>query len=137
VDTITTVGGINASVTTFTVSDVDGLSLDGLSPRLSAGNLIRVESEFMDVLSTTVPSNTVTVKRGVNGSTAAVHAQGVNVEVWQVEDTIRRVTARQAAMMYARRGAYDNINITDLAVQQYPSDLLSEMRGVLTTYVYD
>jgi hypothetical protein len=136
VDTITTIGGINASATSFTVSDVDGANLDGFTPRLSAGNLIQLENEWLDVLATNVTTNTVTVRRGVNGSTASAHALGTAVQVYQVEDDIRRVTARQAGMMYARRGAYDATNITDIGTQVYPSDLLAELRGVLNNYDY-
>ena len=136
VDTITTVGGINASVTTFTVTDVDGLNAYGLTPRLSAGALIRVGSEFMEVTATNITTNTVTVRRGVNGSTAAIHAEGATVAMFQVEDNIRRVVARQAAFLYARRGSYENASVTDMAVVSFPSDLLGELIGVMNSYAY-
>ena len=136
VDTITTVGGINASVTTFTVTDVDGLNAYGLTPRLSAGALIRVDSEFMEVTATNITTNTVTVRRGVNGSTAAIHAESATVAMFQVEDNIRRVVARQAAFLYARRGSYENASVTDMAVVSFPSDLLGELIGVMNSYAY-
>lgn len=136
VDTITTVGGINASVTSFTVVDVDGARPNGITPRLSAGNVILVDDELMHVSATNTTTNTVTVQRGVNGTAAAAHAQGTAVEVYSVDTTIQRVTARQAALLYARRGAFEVTSITDVGVTSYPQDLLTEMRAALQQFAY-
>lgn len=127
---------VSTTATTFTVADVDGAGLDGFTPRLSAGNLIRVDDEIMEVTATTVATNTVAVRRGVNGSTAATHLISSAVEVWQTDENIRRVTARQAAFLYARRGAFEAQNITDMGTVTYPSDLLAELRGVLQGFQY-
>lgn len=133
VDVITLVG-INSSVTSFTVTDVDGINDYGITPRLSIGALIRVDSEYMEV--TGVSSNTLTVRRGVNGTTAAAHLIGATVAMFQVEDNIRRVVARQAAFIYARRSSYENASVSDLAVVSFPSDLLGELKGVVHSYAY-
>jgi hypothetical protein len=127
---------VSTSATTFTVADVDGADEYGFTPRLSAGNLIKVDSEIMEVTATNVTTNTVTVRRGVNGTTAATHLISAAVSTWQTEDNIRRVTARQAGMLYARRGAYEQQTITDVGVITYPADLLAELRGVLQGYQY-
>jgi hypothetical protein len=127
---------ISTSATTFTVADVDGADEYGFAPRISAGNLIKIDSEIMEVIATTVATNTVTVRRGANGTTAATHLIAAPVSTWQTEDTIRRVTARQAGMLYARRGAYEQQTITDVGVITYPADLLAELRGVLQGYQY-
>jgi hypothetical protein len=127
---------ISTSATTFTVADVDGADEYGFAPRISAGNLIKIDSEIMEVIATTVATNTVTVRRGANGTTAATHLIAAPVSTWQTEDTIRRVTARQAGMLYARRGAYEQQMITDVGVITYPADLLAELRGVLQGYQY-
>lgn len=127
---------INASVTTLTVADIDGSDPMGRTPRLSAGNLIRIDSEYMDVLSTDTATNIATVQRGMNGTTAAAHTTGADVEVWQVEDSIRRVTARQAAALYARIGSYEEKTITEIGLIAYPKDLLAELRAVLQGYAY-
>ena len=119
---------------TFTVADVDGADAYGRTPRISAGNLLRIDTEFFEVISTNSGSNTVTVRRGANGSTAATHLIGADVEVWQVEEPIKRAVARQASFMYARKGTYESAMITDLGMIQFPADLLSEVYGVVQGY---
>lgn len=75
-DEVEDAGGINASVTTVTVSNVDGSNIDNDSPRFSAGMLIKVESEWMEVTAATNSTiDSLTVKRGARGSTAATHAK--------------------------------------------------------------
>lgn len=127
---------VSASATTLTVADVDGADEYGFTPRLSAGNLIKIDTELLEVTATNTSSNVVTVRRGANGTTAATHLIAAPVSVWRTEDGIRRVTARQAGMLYARRGAYEQQTITDVGVVTYPADLLAELRGVLQGYQY-
>lgn len=125
---------INATVTTLTVADADGEDLDGFIPRFSQGNLIQIGTELMDVLN--ISGNTLTVKRGVNGTTAAAHTSGDDVKVYQVPETVRRITARQAALLYTRRGAFQVESLDGVGVITYPQDLLSELRGVLQEFQY-
>lgn len=127
---------VTDTATTFTVADVDGADPYGFTPRISAGNLVKIDSEIMEVIATTVATNTVTVRRGVNGTTAAAHLIAAPVSTWQTDDNVRRVTARQAGLLYARRGAYEQQQITDVGVITYPADLLAELRGVLQGYQY-
>jgi hypothetical protein len=127
---------VNTTATTFTVADVDGANAQGYSPRISAGNLLKVDSEYMEVTATNITTNVITVIRGANGSTAAAHLIAAPVSVWQVEDNIKRVTARQAGLLYARRGAFETANITEIGIIQYPVDLLAELRGVVQGYGY-
>lgn len=130
------VGNITASVTSLTVADVDGGDLYGQTPRISAGNLLRIGTEYLEVLATNTTTNVVTVRRGVNGSTAAAHTTGDDVEVWQVEESLLRI-ARQVAFMYARRGAFESSTVTDFGVVNFPSDILSEIRGIMQGFAYD
>jgi hypothetical protein len=125
--------GIDASVTTLTVDDVDGDNPYGESPRISAGNVIQIDTEWMDVIATDTLTNTVTVIRGVNGSTAAAHSMGAAVSVYLVDENIRRI-ARQAAFSYARIGAFDTTRITDFSTIQFPSDLLQEIADLLQMF---
>lgn len=134
VDTITTVGGINASATSFTVADVDGDDTNGFAPRISAGNMLQIGSEWMDVISTVTGTNTVTVKRGVNGSTAASHAQGAAVSTYQVDDAVRRIVVRQCAFQYARKGAFDSVRHDGFQTITFPTDLLDEVNALLSLF---
>lgn len=127
---------VSTTATSLTVADADGADTYGFTPRLSAGNLIKIDSELMEVTATNTTTNVISVRRGVNGSTAATHLNAAPVSTWSTEDNIRRVTARQAGLLYARRGAYEQQQITDIGVITYPADLLLELRGVLQGYQY-
>jgi len=73
----------------------------------------------------------------VNGTVAAAHTAEDAVATWAVDRTIARAVARQAGMMYARRGAYE-VRSTDGVGGDvvFPRDLLHEVRQVLTAYQY-
>lgn len=135
-DDVTDGGGINATVTTITVADADGKDPFGDVPRFSAGQLIRVDDEYMDVLDTNATANTLTVLRGVNGTTAAAHANGADIDVYQVDHIVRRATARQAAMLVARRGAFQQEEFDGARVTSYPPDLLTELADIVMAYQY-
>jgi hypothetical protein len=138
IDNVTTTA-VTPSATSFTVADVDGADPDGFSPRLSAGHLIRFgsASEINEVTGTT-GTNTAQMRRAVNGSSApsADYAIGTAVQVWQTEDVIRRVVARQAALMYARQGAFQVETLDGVGSISYPQDLLTELSSVLNEYQY-
>lgn len=129
---------VSASATAITVADVDAPDAYGITPAISTGNLIMVDSELMLVTATNTSTNVVTVTRGVNGSTAATHLINANVQVWQVEPDISRVVARQAGLLYARFGAYTTIETNGMGgVTKYPDDMLQELYGTLQQFVYD
>lgn len=65
-----------------------------------AGHIIRVDNELMRV--TNVVTNTLTVDRGWNGSTAATHLTGVTAYIWRAQADIIRATLIQAARLYRR-----------------------------------
>jgi hypothetical protein len=125
--------GINASVTTLTVADVDGDNPYGEAPRISAGNVIQIDTEWMDVIATNITTNTVTVVRGVNGSTAAAHLVDAPVSVYLVDESIRRI-CRQAAFQYSRIGAFDTSRISDFSTLQFPEDFLQEVKDLLNLF---
>jgi hypothetical protein len=136
VDDVADIAGINATDTTVTVADADGADLDGFTPRFSAGNLIQIGSEWLEVLAVDTDHDTLTVRRGVNGSTAAAHALGADISVYRVDERIRRVAIRQSSMLYARRGSYQVETLDGVGVVSYPQDLLNELKGVLTEFQY-
>jgi len=126
--------GIAANVTSLTVADVDGDDPNGLAPRISRGALLKIDSEFLLATATATATNIVTVKRGMLGTTAAAHLIAAPVYIYQVEEPIRRVTARQAGLMQARRGAYQEQTFDGVGVISYPRDLLGELQAVLQEY---
>lgn len=126
---------ITDSATALTVADVDGLDAMNRTPRLSPGNLVKVNSEIMEVLGTNTSTNVFTARRGVRGTTAAAHTAGATVYTWNVQEDIRDTCARQAAAMYARLGAFESSVVSELGQVNYPPDLLQELLGTLQGYV--
>jgi hypothetical protein len=125
-------GGITDSATSFAVTNVAAANENGYAPCLSEGNLLQIESEWLEVVS--ISSNTLTVKRGVNGSTAAAHAAGVAIYTYAVDEAIKRATYRQAAFQYARIGAYDGTKNTGGASAEFAPDVLAEFGALLSLF---
>lgn len=125
---------INADVTAIPIDDAGAEDGRLIGDRYSYGTLIRVDDEMMLVLEVNTSTNDLTVQRGVNGSAAAAHLIDAEVELYEVEDTIRRITARQAALLYARRGAFESQTVDGFGVTTYPQDLLLELRATLGRY---
>lgn len=111
--------------TTFDVTAGQGV-------RFSPGNMILVESEYMEI--TTVATDTLTVTRAYNGSTVAGHAIGVAVAILQIPEDIQRVTARQADLLFSRLGSFDVQQLTQVGVIQYPQDLTLELENTISNY---
>ena len=125
---------ITAAALTGTVEDANGTDPFGFTPRFSPGALVKIDSEYMELTAVNTTTNVLTWRRGVHGTTAAAHLSAASVQVWQVEDSIRRICQRQAAMMYARRGAFQVETLDGIGTISFPQDLLSEMRAVLQEY---
>ncbi len=134
VDTLS--ANITSSATSLTVADVDGADAYGMTPRISAGNIIRIDSEYMLVTATNTTTNVCTVIRAYNGSTASAHTSTTAVYTYQVDLSINRAVSRQVGLMYARRGSYENSTITDLTTVSFPADVLLEWRAIMNEMAY-
>ncbi len=110
--TVQDAGGINASVTTITVTATGAADAWGQTPCLSAGQLIQIESEWMQVIATT--ATTVSVVRGVNGTTAATHASGTPISVYEAPVDIQEVCLLWAAYLVAE----DSTDLGKVAIDQ-------------------
>ena len=128
--------GINASVTSLTVADVDGDDPNGIPVRISPGHLLKIDDEYLEVASTNTGTNTVTVKRGVNGTTAADHLIAAAVYRWQVEEDIQRAVARQSGLMFSRFGAYTTVEVQGMSEVRFPNDWLHEALAIMDAYNY-
>ena len=131
---IQNMGGINASATSITVTDPEAANEPGNAPAFSPGSLLQIESEWLDVTAVDATLNTITVRRGGNGSTAAAHANGVAIYTYQVDPAINRATYRQAAFEYARIGVYDAAKSTGGASAEFAPDVLYEFGALLTLF---
>jgi len=132
-DSVQDAGGINASVTAVTVVDADGTNWRLATPRFSAGQLIRINDEWLRVTAVATDTNILTVQRGVNGSTAAAHANGDDIDIWYPIDDLRQGVARQAALMYKRRGAFEATNQFGVGLG-FVADIGADLLGILNDY---
>jgi len=102
-DTVQDSESVAADATTLTVSDPDGDDVDGWSPRLSAGHLLKIESEYLAVTATDKDTKKLTVKRGVNGTTAAAHDNGKTIYVYRPPEVVVGATLDLAKWVYEHR----------------------------------
>jgi hypothetical protein len=87
---------------TSEVLDASETGIDVTSAtNLSAGQVILVESEQMYIYSIT--TNTLTVERGVNGTTATTHDTGKTVYIYQYPSDIRQSCIDLSVALYQNR----------------------------------
>lgn len=121
--------------TSITVTDADGADALNRTPRFSPGQLLRIESEYVEVLAVNIETNTLTVRRGMRGTTAASHVQSTVIDIWQPEPPIERAMIRTAALLYKRRGEFVRATSDGFTTIQYPKELPDDVQAVLASYV--
>lgn len=93
---------VDAETNTNEALDLTETGVDvGDGTKFKVGQTILVESEQMYV--TVISSNTLTVVRGVNGTTAATHVTDKDIYIYQYPLQVREATLMQAARLWARR----------------------------------
>ncbi len=109
------------SATTFTCT----------TGRLKAGDLILIDTEYLYVSAVTVStSDTVTVVRGVNGSTAAAHLISTAIERWVYMAEITMLATQAVAAYYRLRSnpGMDSTVSIDGNSFATPQDVIAYMR---------
>lgn len=128
-DTVTD-APLSASATTLNVASAAGSDALLRSPRFSAGQLIRVESEYMIVLAVT--TNALTVLRGAQGSTAATHVATTPIFIFEVEELIQRAAMVWAGLLYKRLGEYQQVALDlENKILVFPKDAPEEVNNIL------
>ena len=125
---------LSDSATTITVNDADGADILQQTPRFSVGSLLLIESEYVLVTAVNTSTNTLTVIRGINGSTAASHAQNTAIKTWRSDASIIRAVTKWAAYLYNRRGSYSRTSFDSLGVTSFPADVPEEVDAILRSY---
>lgn len=125
---------LSASATTVTVTNVGAADSLFRTPVFSAGNLIRIESELLQVYATSTVANTLSVRRGANGTTAAQHAKNTAISIWEPEPDIVDECTRQVCLWYARRGSFEQVTVAGVATAVYPRDLQAGLYAALQGY---
>lgn len=92
-------GGINTTVTTVTVDD---------GTKFGAGHTIRIDSEQIYVES--ISTHILTIQRGVNGTTAATHADDASIYIYDYPQLIWQATMILAMKAWKRKdSAFQNV----------------------------
>lgn len=125
-----------ADAVTVTVSDADGADAAGESPRFAAGQLLTLDAEYLRVLAVDAETNTLSVARGVHGSTAAQHAEGSALAVYQPPADIVQVSLRVAAWLYRQKDAgYVQVAGGLRGQMTVPPALPEDVQQILAPYV--
>ena len=102
------------------------------------GTVIQIGDEFMSVYEREpdegMVDGFVRVGRGLFGSTRAEHEIGEIIRVWRYPESVSHEVARQASMLYARRGAFQAEMVDNVGLITYPSDLLESLRATLQDF---
>lgn len=132
------VGGIDDSQTTISVTDANGKDNNYVT-RFVAGNMIKIDSEFLEVVEINDAGTTLTVIRGVRGSTAAAHDEGATIFKWKVVEDIVEATIQIAkTWREADTAIAGRIGVTDLSAGVeigIPGDPLNVIKMYQRTYV--
>lgn len=126
---------IDSGTTTNEELDASETGVDVvLGSALSIGQTILAESEQMYV--TGISSNTMTVKRGVNGTTAATHVTGKSVYIYQYPDLIKQACLIQTMRWWKRKdSAFANvIGNVELGTTEFYKSLDPDVRFILGQY---
>lgn len=92
-----------SSATTLTVNEVDGLDIYGGEPRFSSGQILKIDSEYLETtLTQDTTTRTLGVLRARNGTTAASHVEDTTIYVWRAPEPVRQAVAIQASRLVQR-----------------------------------
>jgi len=106
-------GPLAATATTLRVAE---------GSRFQPGQLLRLGDEYLRLLAVDGASHALTVERGAQGTTAAAHSQGSNIDVYQPSPAVTLLCLRLAAWLYREP---DRSPAGPL-----PADLSSELRAL-------
>lgn len=97
--------GVSAiSGNTLTVKgNVDALNVLGTEYQYPVLGILKIDSELMLIGSRNPDDNTLTVERGINGTTEAAHAEDAEIYLFLPDKNIRRIARRLASWFYRRK----------------------------------
>lgn len=132
---------LSSSTTTITVNDVDGDDLSGISPRFQSMQLLKIEDEYVWVTNADVDTNTLTVRRGVCGTTAAEHIQATPISIYRPMANLRLAFEMWAYHLYRRRDSIGTPDQRPLAAAKgilvFPPSVPKEVEDILMPYMKD
>jgi hypothetical protein len=111
----------NATTTSIDVNDVDGLDTWNDTPRFSAGQLLKIDSEYLYVRDTNTDTNKLTVMRGQRGTDAATHSAGATIYIWNGVQAAQDFVTRAATLQYRQRGEFIRTKVEGVTEIHYPT----------------
>jgi hypothetical protein len=134
-DTVSGSAGMTAVATTFTVTDADGVTEDRTDARFQAGQLIQLDSEYLFVRAVDYTANTLTVKRGANGTTAAAHAGGTAIAIYRPMETIEQAALRLGTWAYRQKdvNVFERITVIGTSQAVMPGAVPGDVLELLPT----
>jgi len=135
-DSIQDAGGINASATTITVGDVDGAGIYGLTPRLKKLQLLKIDSEYLYVTDYDTSANTLTVRRGMLGTTAASHDKDATIYVYRPMPDIEQAVLDLAKYLYLHKDQSDGdvMAFPEMGAVQIPKGVPVTVKWAVEAY---
>lgn len=125
------------SDTSLSVSDADAADLFGVTPNFQKGQLLRLDdSEFVENTAVDTGTDTITVVRGRNGTTASSHASGVAIDIFDPPEPIRQAAMIQVmrSLMRAKQAYQDASANPDLGQMFFVQDIDPEAAVLLRPY---
>jgi len=124
-----------SDATSITVTDADAPEITGYGQRISAGQLLSIEYEYVQVLAVDTATNVLTVARGANGTTAAAHAQATPITIYHPPADIRQVCLRVTTWLYQQQDAGFAMAAGSLRSQIIiPAALPNDVQQILAPY---
>ena len=119
-------------------AEADSITVLSLDP-FQAGQLLRLEDEFALItalVTTEIDEQTVytlTVERGANGSTAAIHSQETVIEIWQVQGNIAQACIRLVKWRYSQKDVdtFDKTYNAEMGMTIIPSAMPTDVKALL------
>lgn len=126
----------SATATTFTVANADGADVYGRTPRFKERQLLKIDSEYLYLSGINEQTNTLTVVRGVNGSTAATHDNASDVYVYEPEEAISGAISRWATYLYRQKDKteMDTQAFPEIGMVTTPAGLPADVREVIEAH---
>jgi hypothetical protein len=122
--------------TSLTVLDADGPDQVGIAPRFQTGQLLRIESEFAYDSAVAVGTNVLTIARAQNGTTAAAHVLGKQIDIWRPPEPVKQAAVIQVVRLMERgfQGYGDARANVEMSQLVYLRALDPEARALLESY---
>lgn len=136
-DTITNLAPFTATETSLGVTDADGADIYGISPRFMVQQTLKIGSEYLYVTAKDTATNILTVRRGINGTTAAAHDNGTAIYIYQPVDAIAEAVKRWAAYLYRQKdsGIFETTIVPDMGTIVTPESIPKRVQLMLNKYI--